>query len=370
MTVACSSVTTPTLLLNESVCKGNIARMAQKAARHNLVFRPHFKTHQSYHIGRWFRQAGVERITVSSLSMAAYFARHGWQDITVAFPVNLLEIQTINRLARAIKLNLLVESTEAVDFLSKNLTSPLSVFIKIDVGYSRTGILPGNTSLIDKILEKIRNSNSLAFAGFLAHAGHSYQAETRQEILGIHTTSLALLQKLKKHYLPAFPHLMVSVGDTPTCSLADNFDGIDEIRPGNFVFYDLTQWVIGSCGFDEIALAMACPVVAKHLDRNELIIYGGAVHFSKDFITPGGTAKRVYGKVVNITADGWQLPKNDSENYIFKLSQEHGTIKASYAVLNRYNIGDLIGIIPAHACLTANLMKYYRTLSGKLISRL
>ena len=84
-------VTEPTMVLNEEVCKSNIARMAAKAKAANVVFRPHFKTHQSREIGEWFRASGVDKITVSSLNMAMKFAEWGWNDITVAFPVNCLE---------------------------------------------------------------------------------------------------------------------------------------------------------------------------------------------------------------------------------------------------------------------------------------
>ena len=61
-------VTEPTMVLNEEVCKSNIARMAAKAKAANVVFRPHFKTHQSREIGEWFRASGVDKITVSSLT--------------------------------------------------------------------------------------------------------------------------------------------------------------------------------------------------------------------------------------------------------------------------------------------------------------
>ena len=75
-------VTEPTMVLNEEVCKSNIARMAAKAKAANVVFRPHFKTHQSREIGEWFRASGVDKITVSSLNMAMKFAEWGWNDIT------------------------------------------------------------------------------------------------------------------------------------------------------------------------------------------------------------------------------------------------------------------------------------------------
>ena len=93
--------------------------MAAKAQRHKLKFRPHFKTHQSATIGNWFRDAGVKAITVSSVSMAWYFADNGWDDITIAFPVNVLEISEINSLAARINLNVLVENVAALNILKK-----------------------------------------------------------------------------------------------------------------------------------------------------------------------------------------------------------------------------------------------------------
>ena len=82
----------PTLLVNPVIAQQNIAFMAEKARRQGIRFRPHFKTHQSAAVGEWFRQVGVTAITVSSVDMALYFADHGWDDITIAFPVNIRQM--------------------------------------------------------------------------------------------------------------------------------------------------------------------------------------------------------------------------------------------------------------------------------------
>ena len=76
----------------------------------------------------------------------------------------------------------------------------------------------------------------------------------------------------------------ISIGDTPSCSIAGSFAGADEIRPGNFVFYDLTMSGLGACRDEEIAVAVACPVTAKYKSLNQVVIYGGAVHLSKEFM--------------------------------------------------------------------------------------
>ena len=113
-------ITKPTLLLDEQKCRDNIRMMTGKAEKSKVAFRPHFKTHQSLEIGRWFKESGVDKITVSSLEMAVYFAPE-WNDITVAFPVNILEIETINYLAEKINLNLLIESVESASLYAASI---------------------------------------------------------------------------------------------------------------------------------------------------------------------------------------------------------------------------------------------------------
>ena len=356
-------IKTPMLLLDQKKCEANIKFMADKANSLGIEFRPHFKTHQSKIIGNWFKKQEVKKITVSSFKMAEYFAADGWNDITVAFPVNIREIGQINTLSANINLNIVLENIESTEFLITHLKNKVGFFIKIDTGYGRTGVSFDIFLIIDKILKSAELSENLVFKGFLSHSGNTYYAKNIDEIREIHFDSLQKLALLKKQYAGRYSDLIISVGDTPSCSTLENFDGIGEIRPGNFVFYDLMQYNLGSCAFDQVAVAMACPVVAKHADRDEIIIYGGAVHFSKEFITINGV--KVYGMVVELTESGWK--QMDENNYLVKISQEHGTIKASQSLFEKIKVGGLVGIIPVHSCLTANLMGKYVTTHEEII---
>jgi D-serine deaminase-like pyridoxal phosphate-dependent protein len=357
-----NTLTVPTLLLDERKCRHNIRCMADRALQHNIRLRPHFKTHQSRQIAEWFREAGTDCITVSSLRMAEYFATDGWDDITVAFPVNVLEHERINRLAERIRLNLLVAGSEGAVFLSQVLQFPVGVWIKIDAGSRRTGVLPGDRDTINAILNAVETSENMSFRGFLTHAGHSYGCRSRDEILRVHRESVALLTGVAADYRSAYPRLEVSTGDTPTCSVANDFRNVDEIRPGNFVFHDLMQAAITSCSKQDIAVAVACPVVAKHNDRHEIILYGGAIHFAKDsIVTNGGIT--IYGELVKVNGDGWSEPLEGC--YLSKLSQEHGTLKVTDEVFSQINVGDMVAILPVHSCMTANLLAGYTTLGGE-----
>jgi D-serine deaminase-like pyridoxal phosphate-dependent protein len=355
----------PALVVDKEICLRNIERMVQKAKKYNLRFRPHFKTHQSTEIGDWFRLYGVNAITVSSVQMAEYFARHGWNDITIAFPLNILEISNINRLAAKIKLNVLVENKEAATVLAKSINNPVGVYLKIDTGANRTGIEPSKTKLMDAILEIFSENKKITFKGFLTHNGHTYSARSTNEIFSRHFDSLLKLRLLKQRYQTDFTDIEVSIGDTPSCTLCTNFTGVDEIRPGNFVFFDLTQQSLGVCDFDDIAVRMVCPVVAKHASRNEVVIYGGAIHLSQDSLL-NIDGKPFFGRII-INQEG-EKKRLSPRNYVSRLSQEHGILKVSQKNFNLFQVGDLVEIVPIHSCLTANLTRKYLTTEGEEIT--
>ena len=356
----------PSLLLDPQRCKSNILRMVDKTSIHGFKLRPHFKTHQSKTIGRWFRELGTNRITVSSVGMANYFAADGWKDITIAFPVNIRQMDEIADLASKVNLGLLVVDVWPIDLLGKNLRHPVSIWIKIDVGTHRTGLEPHHSDEIDSILKKLMDYPQLHFAGFLVHAGHTYQGRSKSEVQRIYDTSLEVLVVLKQKYIVDFPDLKLSLGDTPGASMVSQFGPVDELRPGNFVFYDLMQEEIGACVMDDIAVAMACPVVAVHPERLQWIIYGGGIHFSKDFLLMGD-GKKYFGRMVDIGITSW-ITKDIKENpYISSLSQEHGVVQCTKENFNSCHPGDLTLWLPVHSCMTADAMGEYMSTDGGMI---
>jgi len=214
-------------------------------------------------------------------------------------------------------------------------------------------------------LNLISKNDLIKFKGFLTHSGHTYLAKSKSEILNIHKDTISKMSALKERYKVDYPELLVSIGDTPSCSLAEDFEGVDEIRPGNFVFYDVMQFKLGSCKVEDIAVAMACPVIARHPERNEIVIYGGAIHFSKEYILDENKNKN-FGLIVSINDETWSEPIEGA--YLSSLTQEIGIIKANKNFVEAINVGTLIGVLPVHSCLTANCMKSYTTFNNEVIN--
>lgn len=357
-------ITKPALLVDEEKCRKNIRIMAEKAKKNGIVFRPHFKTHQSHVVGNWFRDFGVDKIAVSSLGMAEFFAQDHWRDIMVAFPVNVREMESINSLASQIKLGIVISDSEALAFLQAGLHEKLDFYIKIDVGSHRTGFDATATELLGELLAEATANAYLTFRGFVAHAGHSYQTQSLNEVHKIYHTGVDQLEVLKDAFIQDYPGLLISWGDTPTCSLMEEFEGVDEIRPGNFVFYDLCQYHLGSCDWEQIAVVVAAPVVAKHRERQEVVLYAGTVHLSKDHCQIHNSSN-IYGEVILFSEKGWK--RFSKPIYMDRLSQEHSILCCPEEYWDCFHVGDLVGIVPVHSCLTANLMKEFHDTDGNLL---
>ena len=356
-------IISPTLLLNENICKINIHSMANNAKKHDLAFKPHMKTHQSTAIGHWLKDAGVEAITVSSVKMARYFADHGWANITIAFPCNIRDHEKLNELAADISLTILVNKTEVAEALDQKLQHSVNAYIEIDSGSARSGLPSDDIREITSVVGAINTSKNINWIGFYSHPGHSYGCRSKQQIKAVHHAVIRQFKQLKNKLSSTDYDFEVCIGDTPCCSVGESFEPVDAISPGNFVFYDLMQQQIGSCQYSDIAVAMACPVVDKYESHNQIIIHGGAIHFSKESIDI--ESKTHFGLVANASDNGWNPVKPYS--YVTKLSQEHGVISCSEEVFQNYRIGDLITVLPVHSCLTANLMGQLQSIEGENI---
>lgn len=353
------AITSPTLLLDEHICKANLSKMADKAKKHGKKLIPHLKTAQSKAVGQWIKGLGIQEITVSSIKMAEYFSGQDWEKIHIAFPFNPRELPKLNSLAAAQAISIQLVNIDVTRALAGSLTVPVSFFIEIDAGYGRTGIPADRIDLIDELLAVANSTSQLQFRGFYIHPGHSYYTK---DIAGIYEESRTALHTLKSRYKSSYPALVTRIGDTPGCSLMDDFGDIDELGPGNFMFYDVTQATIGSCTLADIAVALAVPVVDISKEKGEILVHGGGVHLSKDVLFESDGSKN-FGEVVYLNEyAAWEIPQQRS--YVKSVSQEHGIIKASDELLQRVSVGDLIGILPIHSCMTADCMKSYMTLDG------
>jgi D-serine deaminase-like pyridoxal phosphate-dependent protein len=134
----------------------------------------------------------------------------------------------------------------------------------------------------------------------------------------------------------------VSLGSTPTVEYAARVEGVTEVRPGTYVFYDRMQVHLGACSLEECAATVASTVVSRP-SVDLAVIDGGSKTFATD-VPPGAGPLYLEGFGHVVGYPGAVLER---------LTEEHGML-----ALGRdcdLGVGDTIEIIPNHICSTVNL---------------
>jgi D-serine deaminase-like pyridoxal phosphate-dependent protein len=258
--------------------------------------------------------------------------------------------------SRIDRLNLLIDSEAALHAIERH-GGTFDVYLKIDCGYHRAGVDPNHPDSVALAVAMSR-SEAVHFQGLLTHAGHSYNVGSVDEVRRIAAMESASLTRFRALLdAEGLGDICRSIGSTPTLSVVDTFVEADEVRPGNYVFYDAFQATLGSCSLSDVAVSVLTTVVGSYPERGHLIVDAGALAMSKDSGPSHIVPEFGYGVVCDEQLK--PLPMK-----LIALSQEHGKIETSTGV----PVGTRLRIIPNHSCLTAAMFDVYHVLdSGRVV---
>jgi len=362
---------TPALLLDVDVLDRNLSRMQNKVRTLGSTLRPHIKTHKCVEIGNRQRELGARGITVSTFFEAEQFAAAGFTDITWAFPLPPVYAELAAKLARRVNLQVVLDSREAQDSLEKACIATgvsIHVWLKVDCGYHRAGVDPGSP-FAEELVRSLSESKTLLFDGILSHSGHAYHATSREDILEVANqerdvmVGFAKRMRRQGHKVPS-----VSIGSTPSLSVIENLDGVSEVRPGNYCFYDQTMVDLGVCNLEDCAVTVLSTVVSHQKDASHFVVDAGALALSKDTGLPKNSPQPSMGSLF----ESYEK-KNLNRHLVLKtLSQEHGKVVAlrPSEIEGGFHVGDKVRILENHSCLTVAHFDHYNVVRGnKVIDR-
>lgn len=338
---------TPAVVLNGAALANNLDRMQALAQAGGVALHPHIKTHKSFALARRQRDAGAAGITASRPPEALRFIQAGLGPVTIAYPI--VDPQVAATLLRSgaeqdIALRFIADSETGLEALAaagRQTGQSVSVFLKVDVGLHRCGIDPQSAGAI-ALAQRVAPLG-LTLVGLLSHAGHAYGAS--------HVEAIRTVARAELEILASFRHALsvhgiavqrLSIGSTPTVLANAGFAGVDEIRPGNYLFLDLTACRLGLARRADLALGVAATVIAANADYS--IIDAGSKTMSSDLGPHGAQIGSGFGEV-------W-LPGRDTPLELTRLSEEHGFVRNSHGPLP---IGSKVLVLPNHACPVVNL---------------
>jgi D-serine deaminase-like pyridoxal phosphate-dependent protein len=355
---------TPGLVLDVERVKRNAERMSQRVNQFGADLRPHIKTHKCIEVARIQTAGHSGAVTVSTLAEARAFVANGFSKITYAIPIERGKFDEAIEISRNCELSLITDDIDVPDQLNtaaKAAGVNLNLFMKVDCGYHRCGVEPTTDAAIE-IPRRISDASNLRFAGILTHAGHSYNCQTKSEVMALARHERDLMADFGVRLRDEVGQVpIVSIGSTPTITSVDHLNGIDEVRPGNYIFFDAFQATLGSCAFDDCALTVLASVTHRDPVRRKVILDAGAIALSKDRGPVGLNPGCGYGRVLDLEGGDLNLT-------VGEMSQEHGVVMVEDEHLfDSLKVGDRVRVLANHSCLTAAQHSHYNVLEGQNI---
>ncbi|MFN7993450.1 MAG: alanine racemase [Bryobacteraceae bacterium] len=336
-----SEIDTPALVVDLDVMARNLEKVAAYTNSHGLRLRPHTKTHKSPIIGRRQLELGAAGLTVAKVGEAEVMLGADPQDMLIAYPViGRAKLERLMQVARKTQLTVSLDSMYAARQLSDAAQAAgvtVGVLAETDVGLGRVGVTPGPELL--ELAQGIRGLPGLSFEGIAFYPGHIKHGgeRGRQAMADLGQLLGSILRDFQSAGIPV---KIVSGGSTPSLFDSHEIPGLNEIRPGTYVYNDWNTVQTGACTLDDCAASVLVTVVST-ARPGQIIVDGGSKTFSSDRHT--GPSEATFGYVV------------EAPDVVFhKMNEEHGYVDIT-RTKQEFEPGQRLHVIPNHVCVVMNL---------------
>lgn len=344
---------TPALLVDVDRLERNISRMAATYAGTGIALRPHVKTSKCWQVARQQLAAGAIGFTCSTPAEVAWLQRMGVANLLWAHvPIGPSKVEFAVGAAAGGGLTVSLDSVEAARPLSDaahaaGVTVPF--VLEVNTGQARLGVDPERARQTAAAIVALPG---LRLRGVLTHEGHIAGEADRPSLERAGRAAGALLAQTAEELRRAGHEIeLVSVGSTPGATSTPFAGGVTEARPGTYVYYDANQTRLGSCTLDDCALTVLARVASVQR-TGRAITDAGLKAMSSDTIATAGS--------VGIACDlsGTPLPAVT----FAEANEEHGFLLGDGA--NQLRVGDLVRLVPNHACGTTNMWSHVYAVRG------
>ncbi len=340
---------TPALIVDLDIMERNLRRVAEYCARHGLRLRPHTKTHKSPLLARRQLALGAAGLTVAKVGEAEVMLGAAPPDLLVAFPViGEVKLRRLAEVARRTQVTVALDSLVAARQLSDAAVKAgvrFGVLVEVDAGLGRVGVSPGEAIGLGRAAAALPR---LDWRGIAFYPGHIKDRNDDDRFAQLGRFIADLRGELERAGLA--PEI-VSGGSTPLLFRSHEIEGLNEIRPGTYIFNDINTAASGACALEDCAASILVTVISR-TGSQRMIIDGGSKTFSSD---PLATGEAGFGRLV------------DAPGAVFhRLNEEHGFVDLARAERS-FEIGEKTRIIPNHICVAVNLHECVYGIRGETV---
>ena len=360
-----NAIDTPALVVDLDVMERNLSMMAEFAAQHKVLLRPHAKMHKSAELAKLQMASGAVGVCVQKTSEAEALVAGGVHNIFISneviAPAKLARVATLTRLLVPLggKLAICVDSLEGIKRLadgmnegrlSSGIASSIDVFVELNVGQDRCGVEPGAAAVA--LALEIRKHPALNFAGLQAYHGkaqHLRSAADRRDAIVSAIKAVRLTRELIE--AQGIKVGLVTGAGTGTVQLEAASKLYGELQAGSYLFMDAdyaaNQPALGDPRFKH-ALFVKTQVIS--VKANHVVCDAGHKSHAIDSGLP-----KVHAFSSRSTLE------------YFNGGDEHGILKPAAGSTRLPNLGSLLWLIPGHCDPTVNLHRVMIGVRGGLL---
>lgn len=235
------------------------------------------------------------------------------------------------------RLTVVADSATVVDGLSAAFAAepmPLPVLVECNTGADRCGVATPEAAAA--LARDIAAAPGLQFEGLMTYPPVNGAARVQEFMV-------AAKRLIEAAGLPV---KVISSGGSPSMMQAGNVPIASEYRPGTYVYNDRSLVARGVCSWDDCALTVLATVVSVPDDRRAVIDAG---------------SKALTSDLLGLSGYGHILGRPDLT--IDQLSEEHGRVISTGPI--GLSVGQMLRIVPNHACVVSNLMDSVNILEGE-----
>ena len=236
-----NAIDTPALVLDLDAFERNLQRMADALKGHPVRLRAHAKSHKCPEIARCQIALGAIGICCQKVSEAAVFVEAGINDVLVTNQVvGTTKLMHLADLSRRARMGVLVDDPLQVLALADVARSQgvaIDVYVEIDVGGRRCGVVPGAD--VARLARLIADRPPLRFAGLQCYHGpaqHKRTALEREQAIAQACEAARISRSLIE--ADGLQVERITGAGTGTFLLERDSGVFNEIQAGSYIFMD------------------------------------------------------------------------------------------------------------------------------------
>jgi len=333
------AIDAPALVIDLDAMERNLYRMAEFARSRGIRLRPHAKMHKCAALARLQIEAGAVGLCVQKTAEAERLAGRGITDLFISnqvlAPAKLARVAALAQRLHAAggRLAIAVDSGLGVERLAQAMAAaaaPIDVFVEIDVGQHRCGVVPGPAAVA--LVREVRRHPALHYAGLQAYHGsaqHQRGVQQRRETIeGVAADVTRVCALLRAEGIE--PGLVSGAG-TGTYALEAASGVFGELQAGSYLFMD-ADYARNEPDPAQPAFEQALFVKTQVISRSDDHAVCDAGH--KSYAVDSGLP-RVLGRELELTG----------------ASDEAGVLRGAALPA----LGETLWLVPGHCDPTVNL---------------